>query len=91
MAFGAALAGRKPVILIQNSGLGLLLDALFGLNQLYKIGVLLVISNRGELSWEEIQHKLWGERCLSLLNLCQIPTFDLKDGATMMKPLESLL
>ena len=76
MGFGASLAGMKPAILIQNSGLGLSLDALFGLHQLYGVGILLIISNRGELDWEEIQHKSWGECTMNLLNLCKITTFD---------------
>ena len=79
MGFGASLVGMKPAILIQNSGLGLSLDALFGLHQLYGVGILLIISNRGELDWEEIQHKLWGERSIDLLKLCDIATFDLND------------
>ena len=76
MGFGASLAGMKPAILIQNSGLGLSLDVLFGLHQLYGVGILLIISNRGELDWEEIQHKLWGERTLDLLKLCEVTIFD---------------
>ncbi len=79
MGFGASLSKKKPAILIQNSGLGLSLDALFGLNQLYEVGVLLIISNRGELEWEEIQHKSWGKRTMDLLNLCNITTFDLNE------------
>ena len=81
MAFGAALGRKKPAILIQNSGLGLLIDALFGLQKLYKVGTLLIISNRGELEWEEIQHQVWGEKTIELLKLCNIKIFDLqKEG-----------
>ena len=81
MAFGAALGNKKPVVLIQNSGIGLLLDALFGLHKLYKVGVLLIISNRGELEWEEIQHKFWGLKTIDLLKICDIEIFDFqKDG-----------
>ena len=67
MAFGAGLAGQRPVVLIQNSGLGLCLDALFGTFCLYNQGLLMIVSNRGVLEWEEIQHQDWGKCTESLL------------------------
>lgn len=77
MAFGAIMGGCKPCILIQNSGLGLAIDALLGLFRLYGRGVLLAVSNRGELSWEEIQHQDWGEVTKPLLGALDIPVLDL--------------
>ena len=73
MAFGALIGGKKPCILIQNSGLGLSIDAILGLFKLYKKGLVLIISNRGELDWEEVQHEDWGSTTVKLLN-----TFDFK-------------
>lgn len=75
-AFAASLAGRSPCVLMQNSGLGLSLDALIGLFHLYNLGLLLVVSNRGELGWEEVQHRLWGEVTDELLNLLPVSVFD---------------
>ncbi len=66
-AFGASMAGAKPCVLMQNSGLGLSLDALLGLFGLYQRGLLLVVSNRGELPWEEVQHQDWGKLTLPIL------------------------
>ncbi len=60
MAFGARIAGKNAAILMQNSGLGLALDAIFGTFELYGQGCLIVVSNRGQLPWEEIQHQHWG-------------------------------
>jgi sulfopyruvate decarboxylase subunit alpha len=60
MAFGARIGGLRPAVLIQNSGLGLCLDALIGTFTLYGQGLLMVVSNRGRLEWEEIQHRDWG-------------------------------
>ena len=57
MSFGAKIAGAKPAVLIQNSGLGLSLDAILGTFTLYNQGFILVVSNRGTLDWEEIQHQ----------------------------------
>jgi hypothetical protein len=83
MAFGACLGGRKSAILIQNSGLGLCLDALIGTFRLYEQGLLLIVSNRGILPWEEIQHKDWGQKTISLLLSVDIPfvSFD-SEGLT---------
>src|SRR5215472_12152565 len=48
LAAGAALAGHHPAVLMQNSGLGLSINALLSLHKLYKLAVLLIISWRGE-------------------------------------------
>ena len=79
MAFGAKLAGANPAVLIQNSGLGLSLDALLGTFTLYKQGLLLVVSNRGTLQWEEIQHQDWGKITCKLLKAMDIPFLSLND------------
>jgi sulfopyruvate decarboxylase TPP-binding subunit len=81
MAFGAKLGGLRPALLIQNSGLGLSIDALLGTFSLYGQGLLLVVSNRGVLSWEEIQHQDWGKVTKPLLSALGIPmiSFD-EDG-----------
>ncbi len=47
MAAGAALAGRTPVVLMQNSGLGQSVNALASLVVPYGIPMLLVVSVRG--------------------------------------------
>lgn len=76
LAFGAALAGKRPCVLMQNSGLGLSLDALLGLFGLYGQGLLLVVSNRGELPWEEPQHQDWGALTLPVLQQTGWPLID---------------
>jgi phosphonopyruvate decarboxylase len=75
-AFGAALGGGRPCVLLQNSGLGLCLDAVLGLFRLYGQGLVLVVSNRGELTWEEVQHQDWGRITVPLLDAAAIPWFD---------------
>lgn len=75
-AFGATIGGKKPCVLMQNSGLGLSLDAILGLFELYQQGLLLVISNRGELAWEEIQHQDWGRLTLPLLKATNFALLD---------------
>ncbi len=86
MAFGASIAGNRPAVLMQNSGLGLSLDAIMGTFSLYKKGLLLVISNRGILEWEEIQHKEWGTITESLLSAANIEIIEFdKEGIFGLK------
>jgi len=79
LAFGARIAGKQPCLLMQNSGLGLALDALLGLFDLYHQGLLLVVSNRGELEWEEVQHQDWGRLTLPLLEQTGWPVIDYQE------------
>jgi sulfopyruvate decarboxylase subunit alpha len=44
---GAYMAGMKPAILMQNSGLGNSVNVLASLNKLYKFPILMIISHRG--------------------------------------------
>lgn len=44
---GAFMGGKKPAILMQNSGLGNSVNALASLFELYKIPVLMIMSHRG--------------------------------------------
>ena len=48
MAAGAWLGGKLPMVLMQNSGLGVSVNALASLTTMYALPVLLVISWRGE-------------------------------------------
>jgi len=47
VAAGAALAGRHPVVLMQNSGLGQSVNALASLVVPYRVPMLLIVSLRG--------------------------------------------
>lgn len=44
---GAYLGGKKPAILMQNSGLGNSVNALKSLTELYKMPLLMIMSHRG--------------------------------------------
>lgn len=44
---GAWMGGKRPAILMQNSGLGNCINALASLNQLYHIPLLMIMSHRG--------------------------------------------
>jgi phosphonopyruvate decarboxylase len=71
---GAWLAGRKPVVLLQNSGLGNAVNPLTSLNFPFRIPLLLIASWRGQPGLaDEPQHELMGQITHDLLALMRIP------------------
>lgn len=68
VAAGACLAGKTPVLYMQNSGLGYSLEALASLQMIYRIPALVLMSYRGpeDRGWEE--HRVMGEHTEDLLN-----------------------
>jgi phosphonopyruvate decarboxylase len=72
-AAGAYLGGGKPVVFMQNSGLGVSLNALASLSLLYELPVLLVISWRGEGGRDAPEHLLMGQITDRLLDTIGIP------------------
>ena len=67
LAAGAYLAGRLPVVYMQNSGLGYCLEAFASLQIIYRIPALVLMSYRGpeDRGWEE--HQVIGEHTEDLL------------------------
>jgi len=49
IAAGAALAGKKPLLLMQNSGLGNSINAILSLTKLYRFPLFLMMSHRGSI------------------------------------------
>jgi len=86
MAVGAWLGGRRPVVLMQNSGLGVAVNALSSLMLLYQTPALLVISWRGQGGKDAPEHLLMGEIMLPLLDLLGIPHRLLEAGEDMDGP-----
>jgi phosphonopyruvate decarboxylase len=79
IAVGAWLSGHKPVVMLQNSGVGNLLNPLTSLAIPCHIPLLLLISGRGypDGSWDEPQHRVIGANLRGLLDQLDIPRFDL--------------
>ncbi len=67
LASGAYLAGRWPVVLMQNSGVGCCLNALTSLNLIYKIPLLLIVGYRGYQGTDAPEHLVMGAHCQALL------------------------
>lgn len=73
VASGAYLAGRRSGILIQNSGLGNIINALTSFNLIYKIPVLMFITWRGFKGKDAPEHLIMGKKTLTLLKDLRIP------------------
>tara|TARA_Y100001970_G_scaffold294127_1_gene447202 strand:+ start:46333 stop:47469 length:1137 start_codon:yes stop_codon:yes gene_type:complete len=70
---GAWLAGRKPIVMCQNSGLGNTVNPLTSLNYPFKIPCLLIVTWRGQPGIkDEPQHNLMGEITPNILDLMNI-------------------
>lgn len=69
---GAFLSGRRPVLCMQNSGLGYCLNTLTSLHLIYRIPVVLVISWRG-YSTDAVEHLVMGRVLPDLLDSTGIP------------------
>jgi phosphonopyruvate decarboxylase len=74
-AVGAALAGRRSVVALQNSGLGNIINPLTSLVQVNCIPTLLLISVRGHIEEpeDEPQHRIMGANTHALLDQLAIP------------------
>jgi phosphonopyruvate decarboxylase len=73
IAAGAFFGGRRPMVLMQNSGLGVSVNAIASLHWLYEIPVLIVISWRGEDRTDAPEHWMMGEIMTPMLDLMQVP------------------
>lgn len=74
IATGAYLAGKKPVVLMQNSGLGNSIGTLASLPLLYEIPLLLLISWRGYQGKDAPEHFIMGKSTVKLLEDIGVPT-----------------
>ena len=74
VAVGAYLAGRRPMVLMQNSGLGVCVNALTSLAILYEIPLLLLISWRGFNGMDAPEHRIMGDAMIPILDAINIPS-----------------
>lgn len=74
IAAGAWLAGRKTVMMCQNSGLGNTVNPLTSLNWPFRIPTLMIVTWRGQPGLkDEPQHELMGQITGSMLDAMQVP------------------
>jgi len=85
-AAGQRIAGRRPVVLLQSSGLGNCLNALASLAVPYRLGLPLIISMRGTLGEANPSQIPIGRAALPFLAAVGIQAFSLRhpDDATQL-------
>ena len=66
LAVGWSVAGFKPVVLMQNSGLGYCLNVITSLNLIYDV---LVVSWRGHDGNDAVEHDVIGRELTNLLDV----------------------
>jgi phosphonopyruvate decarboxylase len=82
IAAGAWLAGRKTVVMCQNSGLGNTVNPLTSLNFPFRIPTLMVVTWRGQPGLkDEPQHELMGQVTGALLETMRVPHAPFPDDA----------
>jgi phosphonopyruvate decarboxylase len=81
IAFGALLAGKKPCVYLQNSGLGNTINPLTSLCMPFGLNPLLVIGHRHTLP----QHKIMGEADKDLLGLIGYKNYFIIEGNNNVK------
>lgn len=84
IASGAWLAGRKTVVICQNSGLGNTVNPITSLNHPFMIPTLMVVTWRGQPGLkDEPQHVLMGQITDKLLDVIRVPHagFPVETGA----------
>uniref|UniRef100_A0AAU3GSP1 Thiamine pyrophosphate-binding protein n=1 Tax=Streptomyces sp. NBC_01401 TaxID=2903854 RepID=A0AAU3GSP1_9ACTN len=69
VASGLAAAGARPVVLMQNSGLGYSLNVLTSLNLIYDLHVPLIVSWRGHDGNDAVEHDVIGRELTNLLDV----------------------
>jgi sulfopyruvate decarboxylase subunit alpha len=72
---GAWMAGKRPALLMQNSGLGNSINALASLDFLYGIPLLMIISHRGSAGESIIGQVPMGKLTPRILETMKIPVF----------------
>ena len=73
IATGAYLAGRTTAVLMQNSGIGNIVNPVTSLTNIYRIPFLLVVSHRGKQGVNDaVQHSFMGAITEDLLSLIGI-------------------
>lgn len=85
IAAGAALGGKRPALLMQNSGLGNSLNALLSLTKLYGLPLPLIISQRGGKGEKVLAQMPMGKALPNLLKAARIDYVRIKKREDLIK------
>ena len=78
IAAGVSLGGKKPALLMQNSGLGNSINALLSLTKLYRLPLPLIISQRGGKGEKVLAQMPMGKATTNLLKAARIDYVKIK-------------
>lgn len=78
LAAGAYLAGRRPVVIMQNSGVGVALNAMGSLHRIYALPALLVVTWRGYGGKDAPEHLVMGAALPGVLTSAGVPFRELE-------------
>lgn len=81
IAAGAALVGCRPLLLMQNSGLGNSINALASLTSLYRLPLFLLMSHRGGVTEKIAAQIPMGRAAPELLRVLDISFIEVKSAA----------
>jgi sulfopyruvate decarboxylase subunit alpha len=85
VAAGVALAGKKPVLIMENSGLGNCINALLSLTRPYKLPLVLLISQRDSSGEETSVLRPMNKATPKLLEILRVTTCRLKSRDDLIK------
>jgi len=80
-AAGQRMAGKRPVVLMQSSGLGNALNAIGSLAVPYRLGLPLIVSMRGTLGEANQNQVPLGRAAISLLSALGVQSFPVRNPA----------
>ncbi len=83
LAAGAYMAGKQPVVIMQNSALGVCLNALASLSLIYDLPCLLLVTWRGYQGKDAPEHLIMGNISPRLFETLRIPYRVLSVETTM--------
>lgn len=90
-ACGQRLAGKRPVVLMQSSGLGNAINALGSLVMPYRLGIPLVVSMRGTLGEANPSQVPMGRATVPLLTALGIQSFAVRAPAEATRVTEGVM
>lgn len=88
-ATGAWMGGRQPVVLCQNSGFSVSINAILSLMRMNKVPMLFVVSWRGYEGKDAPEHLITGEIMLDQMRLLGVP-YEILEPEKMHDQLVSL-
>ncbi len=90
LACGAHLAGRRPAIVMQNSGFGNSVNAVLSLLNYYKVPVVFVVSHRGSPGEPIEAQRMMGGAIADLLRVADVACVEVPGPAELERVLPAI-